>query len=136
MLIRSKRLTFDQICAIVRDVSERHYDGNVIVHPDAHALYGNGNGMTGRLRTVTNDGPGARRSWSGRRGPTACWHAYRDALRAVLSADPTASVLTMLARYDGLTGFESTYPGTANLNIGSEMMPAYAPELCDCNGWE
>jgi len=53
-------------------------------------------------------------------------------LRALFDVAPAASVYTSMARYVGKQGFESTYPDTAYQNIGSQMMPAYMPELCDC----
>lgn len=76
--------------------------------------------------------PGARRSWSGRRIQAACWHAYRDGIRAVFDRNPDARVYTGMAKYIGVQGFEDNYPATANRNIGSMIQPAYMPDLCDC----
>lgn len=77
--------------------------------------------------------PGARRSWTGRRMPAACWHAYRDVMYAIFAINPNARIATGMAVYRGLAGFESTYPATADQNIGSMMQPAYMPDLCDCD---
>jgi len=98
MQIRSKALSYGDISAIVRIVSLQRYDGNLRVHQDAHALYGNGYGMAGRFDVASSRGFGARRSWSGRRTTAACWHAFRDAYRAILTADPTATIVTSMAR--------------------------------------
>lgn len=76
-------------------------------------------------------GYAARTSASGRRGPYACWHAFRDVLSLLMIRDPRALVRTSLARYDGAAGFIRDYPGTADKNIGSMIYPAYMPELCD-----
>src|SRR5258708_20024708 len=98
-----------------------------------------GTGFVARVRTRTGKGSdayscasGARRSWSGRRTPTACWHAYRDVLEAMFGEYPDARARTSLAVYRGLDGFKRDYPDTAYRNIGSQMCPAYMPELCDC----
>ena len=45
---------------------------------------------------------------------------------------PDPTVRTMYATYRGAAGFEATYPGTAERNVGSQMQPAYPPDLCDC----
>lgn len=119
---------------IVRVVSDLAYDGNVIVHDDTHTINAKGDRFTGRLRVSDSRGVGARTSWSGRRTPSACWHAYRDVLRAAFTLYPNARIRTALSVYRGLEGFESAYPETGNRNIGSQMNPAYMPELCECYG--
>lgn len=131
MEIRGKGVSFARVCEIVAEVS-KVYDGNVIVHPDAHPAGEGDYGFAGRLRCVSSDGPGARRSWSGRRTPSACWHAYRDVLKAVFAEYPHATARTAMARYTG-ADFESQYPRTADHNIGSMMQPAYMPDLCECD---
>jgi hypothetical protein len=140
MQIRGTGVSFERVSELVSKVSAE-YGGNVIMHPDARAIGGADPdyGFTGRLRTVTSTGPGARRSASWhkpRRTVAACWHAYRDVLRAILTEYPHARVRTMLATYNGLDGFETTYPGTGDLNIGAIAFPKYMPDLCDCQGWE
>lgn len=131
MDIRDRNLTFDSIVAIVNKVSNEKYNGNVRVHDDAHQL-NKSSGFRGRIDVHNSRGEGARVSWSGRHGKWACWHAYRDVLRAILTEYPNAIVKTSMARYDGLEGFEDVYPGTAFKNIGSMMQPAYMSELCEC----
>lgn len=84
------------------------------------------------LRVKDSRGPGARRSWSGRRTVAACWHVHKHFLLAVLGLQPDAVVQTVMAKYEGLQGFRDTYPGTRDINVGSMMRPAYMPELCDC----
>jgi hypothetical protein len=106
------------------------YGGNLEIHDDAKSV----SSRSSRGRVVVRDsrGPGARRSWSGRHGKWACWHAYRDVMLALFEQNPNARIRTSLAVYDGLDGFEATYPATAYKNIGSMVAPAYMPELCDC----
>src|SRR3954462_706672 len=95
---------------ITERVSDAEYCGNVRVHPDARAV--SGKSCQGRLYVANSRGPGARTSSSGRHGPYACWHAYRDVLQALFDAYPDARVRTGLANYIGRDGFESEYPAT------------------------
>jgi hypothetical protein len=119
--------------AITSRVSERVYGRNVIVSPDAHAV--GPNRITGRLRVLDSRGAGARTAASGRHGPYACWHVYRDVLRELFGGYPRATVSTALASYRGADGFERNYPATRHRNMGSLLSPAYMPDLCvtaDC----
>jgi hypothetical protein len=107
------------------------YGGNLEIHDDAKSV----SSRSSRGRVVVRDsrGPGARRSWSGRHGKWACWHAYRDVLTELFEINPDARIRTSLTAYIGRDGFESSYPATAYKNIGSMVAPAYMPELCDCD---
>ncbi len=123
----------DSFNEITATVSERRYGGNVIVSTDTRAV--GRNRITARLRVLDSRGRGARTAASGRHGPYACWHAHRDVLRALFSAYPEATVATVLQRYRGADGFEADYPATAYRNVGSQLCPAYMPQLCvtgDC----
>jgi hypothetical protein len=117
---------------IVSEVSRNSYGGNVVTVGDE---YQNGSRVC-RARVKVNDsrGPGARRSWSGRRMPVACWHVYRDVLAELFERYPNAKVRTALAVYDGKHGFYSNYPATGDINIGSMVQPTTMPELCQCDG--
>jgi hypothetical protein len=135
---RKDGFTFDELADIVRSVSDERYGGNVRIDT---AVEERGKVIRFKLRAEqSGDGkrggdcaPGARRSWSGTRTVSACWHAHRDILRALFQAHPQAVIVTAMARYEGLAGFEDTYPDTAHKNIGSMMEPAYMPALCDCS---
>lgn len=91
-------------------------------------------GARGRILVKSSREAGARRSWSGRRMPAACWHLTRDVLAAAFDVNPDLRVHTMMARYIGRDGFNDLFPDTANHNIGSIVSPAYMPELCECDG--
>lgn len=123
-------LPLENLQLLTRQVSMRKYANNVIVHPDAHDL--SGNRFQGRLWVADSSGPGARRSWSGRRLKATCWHAYRDVLQNLFDHYPDATVRTGLAIYRGRDGFMSTYPNTAYMNVGSDLSPVTMPELCEC----
>ena len=126
--MRMARVRPDQFARAVANVAPR-YGGNLAVHPDAHPV---GSATVGRVYAPDSKGPGARRSYSGRRGPWACWHAYRDVLRELFTISPDATITTTMARYTA-ANFETTYPATAYRNIGSRTSPAYMDEMCDCD---
>jgi hypothetical protein len=123
---------FEQVTRITEKVSAQSYGGNVIVHRDARDLATRNGGFAGRITVADSSGPGARRSWSGRRMPAACWHAFRDVLAEIFEQYPDARARTAMANYIGRDGFHATYPQTADKNIGSQVRPAYMPDLCDC----
>lgn len=119
--------------AIVDNISRDRYNGNITVHQDAKDLHGARKPrMRGRLTVISSREAGARRSWTGRRMPAACWHAYRDVLAEMFQRFPDATVRTSMATYKGKAGFLAQYPGTAHRNVGSAISPAYMPDLCDC----
>lgn len=128
MLIRN--VTRSQVEAVLAQVGESYGD-NLTTHADMHQMGSRVIRVQGRIRAESSRGPGARRSWSGRRTVSACWHAHRDFYRALFAAYPQATVQTTMARYTA-SNFEDVYPGTGNQNIGSMFAPAYMPELCDC----
>jgi hypothetical protein len=122
------RATLADFEAAVAKVSP-DYSDNLTVHRDSHQ---SGRLLRARVGVVSSREPGARRSWTGRRIPAACWHAYRDVLAALFEQRPDATVRTAMAVYRGREGFEAHYPQTAYSNIGSAMQPAYMPDLCSC----
>ncbi|GAA1895091.1 hypothetical protein GCM10009753_24970 [Streptantibioticus ferralitis] len=113
---------------ITAHISQVSYGGNVMVSSDAHVI--SRNRIAARLRVADSRGAGARTAASGRHGPYACWHAYRDVLSELFREHPRAIVSTALERYRGADGFESAYPATAYRNVGSQLYPAYMPDLC------
>lgn len=123
-------LSFDKFSEIVESVSKDEYEGNLIVHPD-YTIYTD-NRFRARTRTVNSREAGSRRSWSGRRIPSACWHTTRDVLLLVFAEFPNARVQTSMATYRGEADFFDKFPRTADMNIGSMVAPAYMPDLCDC----
>lgn len=123
-------LTLAEFTEVVDRISRETYDGNVIVESNAHDA-GN-NRCVARIKVKDSHGTGSRRSANGRRMPSACWHAYRDVIHAVLAEYEGARVDTVLDKYHGMTEFLQRYPSTADRNIGSEFSPAYMPDLCEC----
>lgn len=129
-------LTLNEFERCAAYVSSNRYGGNIAVHRDAHDKYGNGKpGCTARLTVHDSHGPGSRTSRTGRHGPYACWHAYRDVLREVFTRYPDAVITagnSWRVTYRGASGFEELHPATGYWNIGSQARPVTMPELCDC----
>lgn len=128
-------ISLNAFYAIVDYVSQIFYSGNVTVSSDAHSS--GPNSIVARLRVADCRGQGARTAVSGRHGPYACWHAYRDVLTELFSVLPNSTVRTALETYRGADGFHRTYPATAYHNIGSSLNPACMPDLCvhSCCGY-
>ena len=85
-----------------------------------------------KVRTRSSREIGSRRSWTGRRGPWACWHVFRDVIGGIMEVDETATVSTSLVTYRGREDFLTKFPETAWQNVGSMVHPVYMVELCDC----
>lgn len=131
--VEIKGITPDVFEAIVRRVSSDRYDNNVMCYdPRPTRLNRAGTRFRQRVIVASSRGAGARRSWSGRRMPCACWHVFRDVVRATLAEHPTVTFRTSLAYYTS-ANFETTYPPTGWVNVGSAFQPATLPELCECN---
>lgn len=131
-------LTLEQFRQCANQVSYDAYGCNVIVHGDAHNRTASKDGTphcTARLAVRDSRGLGSRTSWTGRHGPYACWHAYRDVLEKVFTRYPNAVIRagsSWRVTYRGMDGFRATYPETGNRNVGSQLEPVTMPELCDC----
>jgi len=132
MYVRGSGVTFDQVTKIINTVSADKYSDNIRVHADAAPIGKGGYGYRGRIIGRSSDGAGTRTSATGRRGPWACWHAYGHVMRAILETYPHAVISTAVARYEGMAGFLSTYPETAEHNIGSMAQPLCVADACQC----
>ena len=131
--VEIKGIKADEFDAIVRHVSEARYERNVMCNdPRPSGLNAAGTRFRQRVIVASSRGAGARRSWSGRRMPCACWHVFRDVVRATLAAHPAVTFRTSLAYYTS-DNFEATYPATGTVNVGSMGQPAYLPDLCECD---
>ncbi|MEW1929901.1 hypothetical protein [Streptomyces sp. NPDC088360] len=113
---------------LTADVSSDRYETNVIVAPGAHVA--RNRATVARLRVADSRGFGARTAASGRHGPYACWHAYRDVLFLLFCTYPAATVRTCCATYRGIQGFEENFQITEYHNLGSALHPRYLRDLC------
>lgn len=127
-------LTRDDFARVVTTVSEREYDGNLRLASRSPALLNQaGTRFRERVTVASSRGPGARRSASGRRLAVACWHVFRDVVRATLAEHQAAEFRTRLATYTVET-FESVYPATGYTNQGSAFQPVQLMKMCECDG--
>lgn len=69
-----------------------------------------------------------------RRHTAACWHVYRDFIRALFELDPSARVLTCRADYKDPETFERLFPVTGDQNVGSQADPLCYADACECDG--
>lgn len=123
-------LTLADFQKIVADIGCEVYHGNLIVNRDASETHAQS--CVARVKVRDADGAGSRRGKGGRNQAAACWHAYRDVLHEVFVRFPDAKIDTMMAVYDGMSGFLWRYPETADANIGSPQEPQHLSDLCSC----
>lgn len=117
---------------IVDLVSDQMYDGNIVVKTSANRHNSKGLRSSFTIKAVSSRMPGARRSWTGRRMPVACWHAHWHVLDRLFRAHPDAEVVTMYYRATAAT-FHERAAATARMNVGSAWTPVTPLELCDCD---
>ena len=122
-----RRCTIDDIQAAIAKVNaDKGYDLEF-----AYTSGGGGN-FRGRLLPTTSHDKGARRTHSGRRLRAACWHAHRDVLHELFTQVPNAKVITAMATYIGMDGFNDWFAMTGAVNSGSLAEPRRYDDLCDC----
>lgn len=131
-------VSIEQFRTCLREISQEKYGGNIRIGYRSRSTASTLNRPNCRigLRVTDSRGAGARTSASGRHGPYACWHAWRDVLQCVFERYPDAVVTGgryWRVAYLGLAGFTRTYPETGTMDIGSEASPVTMPELCDCD---
>jgi hypothetical protein len=93
-----------------------------------------GKGYSCTLTVVDSRKQGARRGRSGRRIAAACWHAYRDFIRACF-AEGATRVKSCRADWTSLDNFEDTYEATGDANMGSMFEPLCYADACECEDY-
>lgn len=84
------------------------------------------------LRVKDSHGKGAKRGQSGIRTVAACWHAHRDVMKEIFSINPKARLISAMAVYEGIEGFNREFEDTGDRNIGSMVNPQYFRQACEC----
>lgn len=79
-------------------------------------------------RGFTRNANGNRRRIPG----CVCWHGHRAFMRALFATAPHATIITGVARYNGLEHFEQTHRMTGLRNVGGVYEPVTFADLCDC----
>lgn len=127
-------LPYEEFRQIVCRVSSRQYDGNVTIAD--FGVYSSRR-FHAAIRVSSSRGKGARRSASGRRIASACWHAHRDILIELFRLFPDARVRSGRigpVDYKGADGFRADYPETGQADVGWVFLPVRITELCECGG--
>src|SRR3990172_2863318 len=127
-------LNSDYVRTVINTVSKAKFAGNIKVR-DIRDEGKRSLRTRVTLTVVSSRADGSRVSASSfnteRRVSAACWHAYRDVMRALFEAGATR-IKSAHADYRGLEGFEDLYPATGYKNIGSAFRPIQFREACDC----
>lgn len=134
MIIRNCHV--DKIHKALFTINMDLYEAEIItqngVNIIAHRKNGNHN-VRIALRTRSGSVYGSRHSWTGRKGPYACWHVFRDFYRELFALEPNAVVVSSFAKFTA-ANFEDTYQDTYYTNAGSMMQPVHFGDLChDCH---
>lgn len=120
------------VADIVRRVSDERYAGNIHCKSLADVSTRNQPRTRFVLRASDSARVGARRSASGRRTVSACWHAHLDVLRAMFAHESAARVRSRFYSADSST-FEDKARESYNVNAGGEMYHVRFGDLCPCN---
>lgn len=69
----------------------------------------------------------------GRRVWAVCFHGHMDFMLRVFDKNVQATIISSIARYDGLRNFAEKFMRVGELNVGSMLEPVCADEACDCD---
>ena len=127
--MKIKGITTQQLRAIVNQVSDDDYDGNIVFKREPES---SGNFVFFTLTVLKSANVGGRRSNTGRKIAAACWHAHRDVMHAIFDLNPDAVLVSALARYEGQEDFLDKFPDTGYTNIGSQYQPLDMEDACEC----
>ncbi len=130
--MKIKGISIETLTSVVAIISHQEYRGNITFKRLPEKT---GNFVFFTLTVLDSSKPGAKRSATGRRISAACWHAHRDIMLALFEHNPDALLVTAMARYEGLEGFERNYPATGDVNIGSMFEPRCYADACECEDY-
>lgn len=118
----------DQLRDVVSFVSNRDTDCNLTFNN----FRPNRSSVTFTLRVCDSKGKGAKRSGTGRRTVSACWHTHAAVMKEIFNRYPQARIVTALATYNGADDFASKFQETAYHNVGSMFAPCEIASCCEC----
>ena len=104
-------------------VTNEKYEGNLCWNRDPERK---GKRIHFTLRVKDSKGAGHRRSFTGKRMPSACWHVHGDFFDAVWQLQSDAVI------WAGELRMEGPSDNWQDRNIGSQVQPLYFSEACDC----
>lgn len=118
-----------EVAAIVAKVSEESYEGNIKIESSRQISK---TSVRVTLTVINPRGKGARRSASDLPLTAACWHVFRDVIKAVYEAHPDARVNTGTARYVSAEHFRVSGDATGTLPVGSADHRIPVAAACEC----
>ncbi len=132
-----KNVNLDQLTLALAAVNTR-FQGNIRWNTDGDgsppkALNPKRTRYSVRLRTSTYNAPGYRRTFGGKRHPSACWHVHGHFFDALLYIEPRAVIRSGYNPETGRPIVIARNGGNwTDRNIGSEFRPLYFSQACDC----
>ena len=61
-----------------------------------------------------------------------CWHGFRAVIREWYAVNPSAVIITAMARYDNFYSFAAKHSASGDRNVGSAMHPRRYRDACAC----
>ncbi len=135
--MKIKNVTLAQLTLALAAVNTR-FKGNIRWNTDGDgsppkALNPKRTRFDVRLRTSSYDAPGFRRTFGGRRHPSACWHVHGHFFDALLHIEPRAVIRS---GYNPETCrpivIDHKGGNWTDTNIGSAYAPLMFSDACDC----
>lgn len=122
--------TQDELNEALRIINKATYAGNIKIRDWKHL---SSKRIQFTITVVSSRGPGARRSWTGRRIAAACWHAHGDLFDALFKIRKDIVIWTDYG-WEGKMKITSEGGNWQDMNVGSLMDPAMMSESCECTG--
>jgi hypothetical protein len=116
--------TIEKMNEALKMVNQK-YDNNIIWNRKPENTSGNCIQFT--LRVKDSKKSGARRSHSGRRLPSACWHVHGDFFDSLIEIESEARIVT-----GGKITITKDGGNWQDWNAGSAFNPVSMSELCEC----
>lgn len=113
---------------VVKDVSDRLFAGNVILHNDVSK---HGRGFSFRLTVRDSRSLGGRLGRQGQYVRAACWHVYGETIAALLRAG-AVRIVAGVGEDGKPLDIRSHADNWQDRNIGSQARPLYYSEACLC----
>lgn len=123
----ARNVTPNDLSAALNAVN-RVFDGNVGFNRCPDRV---GRGYRFTLRVADSKGPGHRRTHTGRRHPSACWHVHGLFFEALFAINPNAIIVSRWVENGRITKDNGNWQ---DHNIGSVYRPLQFSSACDCRG--
>jgi hypothetical protein len=131
MYVRTSKLGKERLASRFSHVNER-YGWNLTL--DIETVKTTSRSTTYRVKIGTREsrGHGTRTTASGRHGPWACWHVFRDVFAEWFDGDPDMTIRTGVTTYQGREEFRAIYPATYYTRYFTGSGRRHIGVLCEC----